>query len=111
MKVTPVDIQHKQFRKALQGYAREEVDSFLDDIIETLEEMIDERGKLEARISELNEKLAYFKAMEDSLQSTLVLAQRTAVMKDGRIVELGLTDQILEDPQHPYTQLLVSAQL
>jgi putative phosphonate transport system ATP-binding protein len=40
-----------------------------------------------------------------------LLAQRTAVMKDGRIVELGLTDQILEDPQHPYTQLLVSAQL
>jgi putative phosphonate transport system ATP-binding protein len=40
-----------------------------------------------------------------------LLAQRTAVMKDGRIVEIGLTDQILEDPQHPYTQLLVSAQL
>lgn len=40
-----------------------------------------------------------------------LLAQRTAVMKDGRIVELGLTDQILEDPRHPYTQLLVSAQL
>jgi putative phosphonate transport system ATP-binding protein len=40
-----------------------------------------------------------------------LLAQRTAVMKNGRIVELGLTDQILEDPQHPYTQLLVSAQL
>jgi putative phosphonate transport system ATP-binding protein len=40
-----------------------------------------------------------------------LLAQRTAVMKDGRIVEVGLTDQILEDPQRPYTQLLVSAQL
>lgn len=78
MKVTPIDIQHKQFRKAFQGYAREEVDSFLDDIIETFEELIDERGKLEARITELNEKLAQFKAMEDSLQSTLVLAQRTA---------------------------------
>jgi len=33
------------------------------------------------------------------------------VMKDGRIVESGLTDQILEDPQHPYTQLLVNSQL
>lgn len=78
MKVTPVDVQHKQFRKTLQGYAREEVDSFLDDIIETLEEQIEERTKLESRIGELQEKLAYFKAMEDSLQSTLVLAQRTA---------------------------------
>lgn len=40
-----------------------------------------------------------------------MLTQRTAVMKNGRIVELGLTDQIMEDPQHPYTQLLVSSLL
>jgi putative phosphonate transport system ATP-binding protein len=40
-----------------------------------------------------------------------LLCQRTMVMKYGRIVETGLTDQILEDPQHPYTQILVSSQL
>lgn len=39
------------------------------------------------------------------------LAERTIVMKNGRAVESGLTDQILEDPQHPYTQLLVSSAL
>jgi putative phosphonate transport system ATP-binding protein len=39
------------------------------------------------------------------------LASRTLVMKNGRVVESGLTDQILEDPQHPYTQLLVSSAL
>ncbi len=38
-----------------------------------------------------------------------LLAERTIVMKHGRIAEAGLTDQILEDPQHPYTQLLVSS--
>lgn len=38
-----------------------------------------------------------------------LLTERTVVMKQGRIVEAGLTDQILEDPQHPYTQLLVSS--
>lgn len=38
-----------------------------------------------------------------------LLAGRTLVMRDGRVVEAGLTDQILEDPQHPYTQLLVSS--
>lgn len=36
-----------------------------------------------------------------------MLADRTIVMLDGRVVERGLTDQILEDPQHPYTQQLV----
>ena len=40
-----------------------------------------------------------------------MLADRTLVMLDGRIVEQGLTDQVLEDPQHPYTQELVHAML
>jgi putative phosphonate transport system ATP-binding protein len=40
-----------------------------------------------------------------------LLAHRMMVMKDGRAVESGLTDQVLDDPQHPYTQLLVSSVL
>jgi len=40
-----------------------------------------------------------------------LLAHRMIVMKDGRVVEEGLTDQVLDDPQHPYTQLLVSSVL
>ncbi len=40
-----------------------------------------------------------------------MLADRTMVMLDGRIIEQGLTDQILEDPQHSYTQQLVQSLL
>ncbi|HKI59758.1 MAG TPA: ATP-binding cassette domain-containing protein [Mariprofundaceae bacterium] len=40
-----------------------------------------------------------------------LLAGRTMVMKYGRIIESGLTDQILEDPQHAYTQRLVASSL
>jgi putative phosphonate transport system ATP-binding protein len=40
-----------------------------------------------------------------------MLTDRTIVLKHGHIVESGLTDQILQDPQHPYTQLLVSSLL
>ncbi|WP_282935200.1 ATP-binding cassette domain-containing protein [Paenibacillus sp. RC67] len=40
-----------------------------------------------------------------------MLADRTMVMLDGRVVEQGLTDQILEDPQHAYTQQLVHSLL
>jgi putative phosphonate transport system ATP-binding protein len=40
-----------------------------------------------------------------------LLAHRMLVMKDGRVVEQGLTDRVLDDPQHPYTQLLVSSVL
>ncbi|MCL2632202.1 MAG: ATP-binding cassette domain-containing protein [Coriobacteriia bacterium] len=40
-----------------------------------------------------------------------MLADRTSVMLDGKIIEHGLTDQIMEDPQHPYTQQLVHSLL
>jgi putative phosphonate transport system ATP-binding protein len=40
-----------------------------------------------------------------------LLAHRMMVMHRGKVVESGLTDQLLDDPQHPYTQLLVSSVL
>ena len=40
-----------------------------------------------------------------------LLAGRIVVMQRGQVVETGLTDQVLDDPQHPYTQLLVSSVL
>jgi putative phosphonate transport system ATP-binding protein len=38
-----------------------------------------------------------------------LLSQRIVVMKDGRVIEHGLTDRVLDDPREPYTQLLVSS--
>ncbi len=38
-----------------------------------------------------------------------MLTRRCLVMHHGRVVEEGLTDQLLEDPQHPYSQRLVGA--
>lgn len=40
-----------------------------------------------------------------------LLSQRLVVMRHGSVVETGLTDQVLDDPQAPYTQLLVSSVL
>jgi len=77
-RITVVDIQHKTFKRALQGYERTEVDQFLDEIIETLEDEASARAALEAEIADLKERISHFKSMEESLQSTLLLAQRTA---------------------------------
>lgn len=38
-----------------------------------------------------------------------LLSHRLLVMQRGRVVEQGLTDRVLDDPSHPYTQLLVSS--
>ncbi|KWX68436.1 ATP-binding cassette domain-containing protein [Mycobacterium sp. NAZ190054] len=45
------------------------------------------------------------------LAAVRILASRVLVLHHGRIVEQGITEQVLEDPQHPYTQLLVSSRL
>ncbi|MGP6156100.1 MAG: DivIVA domain-containing protein [Vulcanimicrobiaceae bacterium] len=77
-KITIVDIQHKQFKRKLQGYDPADVDQFLDELIETLEDEAHQRAALEADIVDLRERISHFKAMEESLQNTLLLAQRTA---------------------------------
>ena len=58
--------------------------------------------------SELN--LAVILVTHD-LAVARLLAHRLIVMRQGRVVETGLTDQVLDDPHHPYTQLLVSSVL
>jgi cell division initiation protein len=77
-KLSIVDIQHKTFKKALQGYDRTEVDAFLDEVIESMEDDAHSRAALEAEIADLRERISHFKAMEESLNNTLLLAQRTA---------------------------------
>jgi cell division initiation protein len=77
-KVSIVDIQHTTFKKALQGYDRAEVDQFLDEVIESLEDEAHARAALEAELADLRDRVSHFKSMEESLQNTLLLAQRTA---------------------------------
>ena len=77
-KITIVDIQHKVFKKKLNGYDPTDVDQFLDEIIETLEDEANQRTALEAELIDARERIGHFKAMEESLHNTLLLAQRTA---------------------------------
>lgn len=77
-KVTIVDIQHKAFKKALQGYDRGDVDQYLEEIMETLEDEAQMRAALEGEVADLKERISHFKAMEETMNATLLLAQRTA---------------------------------
>ena len=63
---------------------------------------------LRALVSEL--KLSVVIVTHD-LAVARLLAHRLMVMRRGEVVETGLADQVLDDPQHPYTQLLVSSVL
>ncbi|MDA8133141.1 MAG: phosphonate C-P lyase system protein PhnK [Desulfobacteraceae bacterium] len=67
--------------------------------------LVDLLRKLTARFS-----LSMVLATHDPIMAR-ILSHRLYVMKDGRIVESGLSDQIMDDPREPYTQLLVSSVL
>jgi putative phosphonate transport system ATP-binding protein len=70
------------------------------------------QAKIIDLIKELRDKFKFSMILvSHDLNVIKHLTEITAVMKNGEIVEKGLTDQILEDPQHPYTQLLISSML
>ncbi|HEV2479424.1 MAG TPA: ATP-binding cassette domain-containing protein [Puia sp.] len=83
---------------------------FLDEVTTGLDVSV--QAKVLDLIRELQQELGVAMiVVSHDLSVIRMLTDRTLVMKNGRIVEAGLTDQILQDPQHAYTQLLVSSLL
>ena len=83
---------------------------FLDEVTTGLDVSV--QARVLDLIRELQQELGIAMiVVSHDLSVIRMLTDRTLVMKNGRIVEHGLTDQILQDPQHAYTQLLVSSLL
>lgn len=78
MKLTPMDINNKEFKRALRGYCADEVDEFLDQIVENYEELYKENVNLKEKITNLNEKVDHYSKIESTIQNTLLLAQNAA---------------------------------
>ena len=76
--LTPADIHNKEFSRGFRGYSEEEVDDFLDEVIESVEEMMKKISKLEDDLSLEQKKVAQYQEMEKNLQDTLAVAQKTA---------------------------------
>ncbi|NFR80038.1 DivIVA domain-containing protein [Clostridium botulinum] len=78
MKLTPMDITNKEFKKGLRGYNVEEVDEFLDEIVENYEELYKENSNLKEKLTNMQEKVDHYSQIETTIQNTLVLAQNAA---------------------------------
>lgn len=76
--LTPLDIHNKEFKHSFRGYNEEEVDEFLDGVIKDYETLYRENIELKETIERLNSKLEHYQHMENTLHSTLVIAQETA---------------------------------
>lgn len=78
MAITPNDIHNKEFRRGFRGYAEEEVDEFLDEIVREFEMLMRERDQLRQQIDESERQVAQFKQVEEHMQRALVVAQQSA---------------------------------
>ncbi len=75
MKITPLDIQHKVLDTQWRGYHKIQVDQFLEEIAESVEELTKENLVLKEKLSARDEELAQLKRAETTLTSTLLSTQ------------------------------------
>ena len=97
--ITPLDIENKKFsKKALNGYDPEEVDDFLDDLIKDYESLYKKSNESQRVIDELNSKLEHYTQIENTLQSTLVMAQTAS--DDVREAARKEAEQIIKEAEN-----------
>lgn len=78
MKLTPLDIHHKEFRHSLRGYSEEEVDAFLDEVADEFERLFKENIDLSEKLDSARDQVRGFEAQKETLHNTMVAAQRSA---------------------------------
>lgn len=76
--LTPLDINNKEFKKGFRGYEMNEVDDFLDEVIKDFESLYKENLDLKDLLQKEKENIGRYKQMEETLQNTMVIAQKMA---------------------------------
>ncbi|MGN1301118.1 MAG: DivIVA domain-containing protein [Clostridia bacterium] len=96
--ITPLDIENKKFAKQMvNGYNVNEVDDFLDEVTAAYEKLYKENAELKANAEELNNDVGQYKNIETTIQSTLVMAQKTA--DEIQAVAKKQAEQIIKDAE------------
>lgn len=106
--ITPLDIENKKFNKQMMnGYNVDEVDDFLDEIIVDFEKNYKDVSEMTTKIEELTESLKHYKEIEETLQNTLIMAQKTA--EEVKNVAKEQADKIISDARKQSEELVSSS--
>ena len=94
--ITPMDIENKRFsRKMVNGYSVEEVDDFLDELTVDYTKNYKEVTELRTKVTELEQNMAKYKKIEETIQNTLLMAQTTA--EEAKKVAHQQAEQIVNE--------------
>jgi cell division initiation protein len=119
MKLTPLDIRHKEFRRAVRGYSDEEVDVFLDEVADEFERLFQDNIELRERQRQLEDQVAQYESIKETLNKTLVSAQQQAdetrtnahkeadlVLRDAELKGRGIINEAYGEKQKVQQSLI-----
>ena len=93
-----VDIQNKEFKKSkFGGYQVDEVNEYLEQIIKSFQEVLNDNYALKDKVNSLNESVQYYRTMESTIQNVLVLADKTA--QDTKAAAYEKAEQIKNEAE------------
>ena len=96
--ITPLDIENKKFAKQMMnGYNVDEVDDFLDELTLYYGKLYKENAELKAQREELDSNVGKYKNIENTIQNTLIMAQKTA--DEVQEVAKKQAEQIVKDAE------------
>ena len=78
MPLSPLDIHNKEFTRGFRGYAEDEVNEFLEQIMKDLEILLREKKDLEDKVRTMTEQMNRYSTLEATLQQSIVVAQSAA---------------------------------
>lgn len=78
MPLTPLDIHNKTFSIKFRGFDEDEVNSFLDQIVQDYEMVIREKKELDDKVRQMEERLSHFTNIEEALNKSILVAQESA---------------------------------
>ena len=103
--ITPLDIENKKFNKQMMnGYNVEEVDDFLDQLVEDYGKNYKDLATMTSKVEELTNSLNHYKNIETTLQNTLVMAQTTA--EEVKNVAKQQSEQIINEAKKQADDML-----
>ena len=76
--LTPIEIENKEFKKAIRGYKEEEVDEFLDIVKEDFEQIYRENLELKEKLTLYQDQINKYDNIGETLKATLITAQSAA---------------------------------
>lgn len=78
MPLSPLDIHNKEFTRGFRGYAEDEVNEFLDQIIKDYEIILREKKDLDEKVKMMSTQMNHYTSLEDTLQKSIIVAQEAA---------------------------------